>query len=197
MAAGSGGLQELVLRRPRHLSGRKVVVCMSRHLHTSASQWETRIKVLIVVIEHDQRARSSHIPLYRTMTSVVSGQRIDTEVFQVAGRRQATHIMQEQTADDGAPMSSDIKVAGHRNAVTAGGTCKLIDQIAPHLPAVCHDAQALSQRVDEAIVLANTVAVGARISSADRVGDVIHHDDADAFRRHATEVPSCLREVGH
>ena len=106
--------------------------------------------MLIIVIEHDQRARSSHIPLYRTMASVVGGQRIDTEVFQVAGHRQATHIMQEQTADDGAPMGFDIKVAGHRNAATAGGTCKLIDQIAPHLPAVCHDAQALPQRDDEA-----------------------------------------------
>ena len=94
-------------------------------------------------------------------------------------------------------MSSDIKVVGHRNAVTAGGTCKHIDQIAPHLPAVCQDAQALSQRVDEAIVLTNTFAVGAKIPSADRIGDAIHHDDADAFRRHATEVPSCLREVGH
>ena len=146
--------------------------------------------MLIVVIEHDQRARSSHIPLYRTMTSVVSGQRIDTEVFQVAGRRQATHIMQEQTADDGAPMSSYIKVAGHRNAVTAGGTCKLIDQIAPHLPAVCHDAQALSQRVDEAIVLTHTVVVGARIPSANRIGDAFHHDNAGAASCQTTEVPS-------
>ena len=134
---------------------------------------------------------------YISMDSVATRQCNHAEIVDAPCRRQATHIMPEQTAEDGSPMSFDIKVVGHTNAGTvAGGPCKLLDQIAPQLPAACNDAQALSQRVDEAIVLTNTDAVGARIPSADRTGDAIHHDDADAVSCHTTEVPSCLREVG-
>ena len=84
--------------------------------------------------------------------------------------------MEEQIAHNGATMGLDIQIAVHCHACPSRSTGKLSEQILPHVSAICQNAKALTQGVDEAVILTCAVHGCSGIASPHHVRAAIHND---------------------